>query len=243
MNLQDVKKLIRINPDQFYVYLLKRPDGIPFYVGKGSRNSFRIGAHIKESSLDYFCNRHKKNTIKKILKEGGKIDYQIVLFTYDELTALDKEIELISFYGRKIHGGTLTNLTDGGEGMSGYVASDETKRKISESGKGRPGTMTGKFHTEETKKKMSESHIGQPPTNKGVPHTEEHKMKISQKLKGRVSNRKGAIISEEQKQKISKSLKGRIVSSETRKRLSLASTLYWARKNERRIKCQHHPAL
>ena len=84
------------------------------------------------------------------------------------------------------------NLMSGGECN---IHSEESRKKMSESLKGRPGPMKGKTHSQETRRKLSESH-------KGYKHTEEQKRKISESSKGKK-------ISEEQKRKISESKKGK----------------------------------
>ena len=56
----------------------------------------------------------------------------------------------------------------------GKKLSEEHKRKISESGKGRVSPRKGKHLSEETKRKIAES-------NKGRVYTEEHKRKIGEK--------------------------------------------------------------
>ena len=64
------------------------------------------------------------------------------------------------------------------------IYSDETKRKISETLKGRPSKKKGKPgtpHSEETKRKMR----GRIAWNKGISHSEETKRKISETLKRR----------------------------------------------------------
>lgn len=86
------------------------------------------------------------------------------------------------------------------------VHSEEVRKKISESNKGRKlskehkkklsKSHKGKILSEETKKKMSESH-------KGKSFSEEHRKKISELHKGKKH-------SEETKKKISKSKKGQI---------------------------------
>lgn len=60
----------------------------------------------------------------------------------------------------------------------GLKRSDETKRKISESLKGRK-------HSEEAKKNMSEAHKGQVCWAKGKTFTEEHKKRLSEAHKGK----------------------------------------------------------
>jgi len=135
MDLQQAKNLIKQYPGQFYTYILKRPDGRPFYVGKGNCKGFRIEAHGKEALSNKCANSYKRNVIRKIWEDGGQIDYEIALFTHDVEMAFDKEIELIHLYGRKDKKtGVLANMTDGGED---------------------PPDHTGEKHSEETKSKMS----------------------------------------------------------------------------------------
>ena len=62
--------------------------------------------------------------------------------------------------------------------------SEETKRKISESKKGKISPMYGKKHSEESKRKMSESQKGHVAWNKGKKMSEEYKIIISEAHKG-----------------------------------------------------------
>ena len=82
-----------------------------------------------------------------------------------------------------------------------YHHSEETKRKISESHKGKPSHLKGKPKSEETKRKLSESMKGNALSEetkrkmseprKGKHHSEETKRKMSESLKGRPSRLKG----------------------------------------------------
>jgi NUMOD3 motif len=106
-----------------------------------------------------------------------------------ELGAFALERFYIRWYGRKDIGtGILRNRTDGGDGVSGFVRSEETKQKLSEAGKGRT-------HSEETRKKISES-------QKGRTLSEETRKKMSESLKGKKH-------SEESKKKMSESKKAK----------------------------------
>ena len=102
------------------------------------------------------------------------------------------------------------------------TVSKETKRKISESNKGRPGMigenhpMYGKHHTEESIKKIK-NHLpdlsGENNPFYGRHHTEESKKKISESGKGKHSGSNngmfGKHLSDEHRQKLSESGKGK----------------------------------
>ncbi len=127
---------IKIDVDQgtkpYYVYLLFKPDGTPFYVGKGKSN--RISAH--EAETRYFMNGRtwtgmntfKLNTIKKIWEEEGEVLYEIDSWHDVSEDAGEREIELVKTIGRRVlNEGPLTNIRDGGE-----VWSEETRRLFGE---------------------------------------------------------------------------------------------------------------
>lgn len=81
-------------------------------------------------------------------------------------------------------------------------------------------SRVGYRHSEESKRKMSESLKGRVSANKGKPMSLEQKLKLSEVHKGKVSPKKGKPISLEQKLKISESLRGHKQSEETKKKRS-----------------------
>jgi hypothetical protein len=212
MNLQEAKNSILQHPGQFYVYLLKRPNGVPFYVGKGNCKGFRIEAHVREALSNKHKNKYKVNIIRKIFEAGEQIDYEIV-FTNDEKVAFDKEMELISFFGIKNQGGVLSNMSDGGEGNCGNIMSDTSKKLISKA-------LVGIKRSEETKKKISNSRKGKSSRLIGWHHSDDAKKKMSDARKGKSNGREGTHLSEETRKKISLSCKGKIRSEEYRKKMS-----------------------
>ena len=101
----------------FYVYGHYKPDGNIFYIGKGHGNRA-----CQTSSRNNFW----RNTVNK---HGT---YHIVLLHehLSEDEAFNKEKEEIEFWGRRKDGGFLINLTDGGDGISGYVYTAEQSAKL-----------------------------------------------------------------------------------------------------------------
>jgi len=131
LNKQEVKELLLQNTNKFYAYELYRPDkDYVFYVGKGCNN--RVLTHERDAVLTNI-NLYRYNIIRKLFKNNLSVYYNI-FFSENENDAFVLESELIKKYGRKNIGtGCLSNLTDGGEGVSGFIQYDSAKQKISES--------------------------------------------------------------------------------------------------------------
>lgn len=146
----------------FYVYILARATGKPFYVGKGKGN--RIYAH--ESEAQRGCHCHKCRTIRKIWRNGGEVQRYTVFTTEDEQEALNYECNLIAQIGRK----NLCNKTDGGDGVSGRPMSKANRRAVAEANRNRQHSLSsrikrriaaiGRWHSEATREKIRQSHIG-----------------------------------------------------------------------------------
>ena len=187
------------------VYLHRRMDtNEVFYVG--------IGMNEKRP---YDKNNRNKYWTNIVNKHGYTVEILHENISYQECKII--EIDLIDKYGRKDLGtGTLCNLTNGGDGTSGIVFSDETKRKMSESAK-------GKTASQETRKKISELNTGEKHPFFGKTHSDETKRKMSESAKGKTSEQNpmfGRKHSDETRRKISESKKGKTHSEETRRKIS-----------------------
>lgn len=107
---------------RFYVYLLCRPDGQPFYVGKGlNRRALDHEAEARRAHPIGDSNPIKCNVIRKIVREGGAVRYRIdsAYDADDQLACLEREAALIAQHRRLHEGGCLTNLAGGLGNMSG----------------------------------------------------------------------------------------------------------------------------
>lgn len=144
----------------FYVYAHYRPiDSVPFLIGKGKGK--RAWSRAGRS-------KHWHNIVNR---RGYRVE--ILHDDLDEQFALDLETHHICFFGRKdLQEGPLINLTDGGEGLSGYnppksvrlrhsilmkgrTFSREHKQKLKDAHVG----MTGKKHSNAAKKKMRRARL------------------------------------------------------------------------------------
>ena len=122
---QCVRDAIRSSSLRYYVYLLHKPDGTPFYVGKGI--DLRVLQHAAEARTTT-RRTHKLNLIRSLVRVGAAVHYSLDSFHELEAGAHARERELIQAIGR--HGlgtGPLTNQTDGGEGASN--PSEESKER------------------------------------------------------------------------------------------------------------------
>lgn len=126
MGKSELLELLRTqNERRFYVYQLSRPDGTPFYIGKGIGD--RVFCHERDARGPE--RSHKLNVIRQIHEAGQTVRYNILGFYDCEKECHSREIAEILRIGRHdLKTGPLTNLTSGGEGTCGL--SEETKARI-----------------------------------------------------------------------------------------------------------------
>ena len=123
-----------------YAYL--REDGSPYYIGKGLK--------------------HRPYSKNRLFKPPAKNRILILKKGLSEEEAIKHEIYMIAVYGRKDKGtGILRNLTNGGEGTSGYTHKDESRKKISIKN-------SGKNRSKEVREKISKSVSGYTWYNNGT---------------------------------------------------------------------------
>lgn len=155
--------------NSFYVYVhYRKGTNVPFYVGKGKGNRCSVFSGRTE-----YWNR---------VKNKYDVEIDIPFSNLSEEEAFQLEIQTIAEF--RYFGYELCNFTNGGEGVSGYVTSEETKLKLSKALKGKKRTpeqieksaskrrglkssperiekmrksLTGKKQSEETKNKRKET--------------------------------------------------------------------------------------
>lgn len=121
--------------NKFYVYVhRKKTDGKPFYVGKGTGN---------RAYISYRRNSYWKNVVAK---HGFYVE--IVFENLEESEAFQLEKDTILEF--EYFGYSLTNLTRGGEGVSGKIVEDSTRKILGEQSKTR-------WDNPDYKKKLSDT--------------------------------------------------------------------------------------
>lgn len=187
-----------------YAYL--REDRTPYYIGKGCKN------------------RSTKKSGRVFLPPTDSSRILILKKNLTEEEAFKHEIYMIDVFGRKDLGtGILRNLTNGGEGVSGYRhteedkkrmskshenPSEEVRKKLSKAQSGEKNHQYGVPRTEETKKKLSEANSGEKHPQFGIPHTDEWKKAQSERMSGERNPRFGVPVTKEIRQKISEANSG-----------------------------------
>jgi hypothetical protein len=148
----------------FCTYAHYTPQGRLFYIGKGSseHRAYRM--------------KGRNNYWDKIVVKYGKPEVQILANWNTEEEAFSHEVLLISCF--RDMGYKLANLTNGGDGASGYKQTEEHRRKNSLARKGKPAVWNiGRKYSGELKRKCGAKNIGKK-------LTEDHKQKISKHLVG-----------------------------------------------------------
>ena len=187
----------------YYVYSYLREDLSPYYIGKGTRGRAYASANHRI----------------KAPKEKERI--HILKDNLTEEEAYDLEKLYIKMFGRVDLGtGILRNLSDGGEGPTGYKTTPEQRKKIALSRMGEKHPLYGVSPSEETREKQRQAlkgkYVGEKNPMYNQTHTEENRKKISDR-------HKGVPKTEEHKRKISEANKGKVASEETRKKISEAN--------------------
>lgn len=193
------------------IYMIQNKVNNKIYIGQAVDIKKRWKEHRKELKGGYHKNKHLQNAWDKY--EQKNFEFSILLEceenqlnTYEEyyifeLMTYDTRVGYNNTYGGDSGRPTKETKKKISESNKGKIRSEETRKKISEATTGENHPMYGKHHTEETRKKMSEA-------NKGKTLSEETKRKLSEAFKGENHPMYGKQHKEETKKKMSESKKG-----------------------------------
>lgn len=198
--------------DRFFVYVYKTPDGVPFYVGKGSGK--RHLDHIKEARNNNIT--QKQIYINNILNDGKYPIIEKIIENIDEELAFFVEEEYIAKYGRLDLGtGVLTNRTTGGNGWVVWdlLSEEEKTKRVSAF---IHYTKYVRVVDDEYKNKISE---GLKFYFKHNPISKETRDILSKKSMGELNNFYGKHHTEEVKEHLRKINTGKTIPKETRDKI------------------------
>jgi len=181
----------------FYTYAYLREDKTPYYIGKGSGKRVFVP--------------HKGRNGKIVISVPSKERILILKENLTEEEAFKHEVYMINVLGRKDNNtGILRNQSNGGEGSSGHVKSEEWKKMQSERMK-----KNNAMHNPECLEKMRKKQTG--------------KKQSEETISKRVSKTKGRKQSDEERQKRSEARKGIKFSEEHLENLRKAQQRRWTK--------------
>lgn len=133
----------------YCIYRHLTSEGVVFYIG--------IGNNLKRP----YAKRDRSNDWKEFVQNYPNYEVEILTTGLTKEEACEFEKLLISWYKRKdCCGGTLVNLTDGGESTHGRIMADWQREKMSREYKGKfmgeDNPNFGNYWTDEQKKYMSD---------------------------------------------------------------------------------------
>lgn len=177
----------------YYIYALIDPrTNKPFYIGKGKVENKRHLDHLK---INEGSNRHKQIRINYLLKNGYKIETEVLETNIvDEDLAYQLEEKYIKVYGRINidSGGILTNVclnryppsSKGRKQSKDHIQRRVKSYKKTINERGRPTVSA------ETRRKLSEANKGENNPFYGRTHSEDFKKQHSARMKGNKNNAK-----------------------------------------------------
>ena len=214
-----------------YTYLIKhRPTGQVYY---GVRSANKVEPHEDLWNKYYTSSPKVQRLIEETGQESFDVEVRKVFETKEQAVAWETKVLRrckVLHDSRWINqnvAGYIIPTEESNKKISDYhkdrPKTDEHKKNLSESQKGKPKKSTV-YQSEEYRKKMSALKSGSNNGMYGKGCTPERAARIGAANKGKVPINKGVPMSEEQKQKLSERMKGRKVDSEVLARRVAAQT-------------------
>lgn len=198
-----------------YIYKYTNKENGKTYIGSRSAYS---GSCYDDFNINYFSSSKDKQFLED-MKNGLLIGEIILVLNEENANKKILEIEynmITDFWNKYGKQMSYNHYANSKFSNAGIPHSEETKKKISESEKGKPGWNKGLHLTEEHKKNISKSNkgklagekspmYGKPGTMLGKHHSYETRKKMSEAHKGVLLGP----MTEEHKRKLSESHKGK----------------------------------
>lgn len=173
------------------IYKIENKLNHKVYIGQSVDIQKRWIGHRYELNKGVHGNTHLQSAWNKY--GADSFNFSIVQLC-DEQQLNDLEVEYIAYY-KSYDDKYGYNLTIGGDGVRGWVPTEEWREKIKQANVGENNPMYGKHHTEETKNKIREQKIGDKNAmygkrgelspNYGRQHTDDFKKRQSEMQKGK----------------------------------------------------------
>lgn len=190
----------RLDAETTFIYALYDPrGGGARYVGKADDPSRRLKQHLKETAAAARRGAHTHRTawLQSLADAGVEPELRVIDRVPTELWVVAEQAWIRDF---RLLGCDLVNGTDGGDGSSGGVHSDETRERMSQASLGRPKTpehrrnisagRTGIRVSEAGRQKIRDRMAGRAPSRRmveaaaaatrGVPRSAEVRRRISE---------------------------------------------------------------
>jgi group I intron endonuclease len=153
--------------------------GVVYQVRNKINGKIYIGQTIRTSKVRFYYHARSNYPIGMAIRKYGMESFEISIL--DEASSQDSLNEKEVFWIKKLKSKSQRgyNSTDGGEGSSGFKASNKTRKKISIATRGKNNPRWGVKVSDETKRRMSANPNIRSRGHLDKPHTEEAKAKMS----------------------------------------------------------------
>lgn len=219
-------------PNESGIYKFTNTINNKCYIGQAQNLRNRFKEHLRK-----FQKNNKNSYFYSSIRKNGLENFELEILIQGKFTKLelnDLEIDFIRLYNSN-NSNFGYNLTVGGDGLSGYVFTEEHKEKLRKASKGRkqsPESIEktrranlGRKHTKEQIEKRNKSRL----KNGNYIVSEETRQKLRNKKHSEESKKKigeankDKIVSQETRDKIGKAHKGKIISEEQKQKLREAN--------------------
>jgi hypothetical protein len=223
--------------NEYYVYVLFRETGVPFYVGMGKGD--RWLSHEKRSSIIKIS--EKNSIIRRVLSILGEVPKVKVAENLTRDQASKIEIALIRLLGRKPEG-FLVNRTSGGE--IGFEHNEETRKRLSDFRKEYSATLKGKKSISDGQKRRYENPLEREASRirgleissrPGMLELYREAQTRPYVVEKRLETHKGKKRSDESKQKMSLAQTNRFSDPKERERISVLQRNGWTKEAREKL--------